>query len=216
MSKTNESTDIYDRYGMSRIIVDNDNLIDLDNPTNDEEIKNFIDTAYEFADKQSPTGTRTPSDVNRLEIKRKELKQMLSEMEEEKSQNQMNRESWEAHAARTQKRIRDDVKEDRSKQMTRLQEALKDPNIKDILLKVMTRRLTPDKAFHAIKANPGLNQEMMRLTLKGPGTGSGTGNKGGKSRVFRRKNKKTTSKSKRNARRTQRHRKSSTRRSTRK
>lgn len=212
MSKTNESTDIYDRYGMSRIIVYNDNLIDLDNPTNDEEIKNLIDTAYEFADKQSPTGTRTPSDVKLLENKRKELEQMLSEMEEEKSQNQMNRESWEAHAARTQKRIRDDVKEDRSKQMTRLQEALKDPNIKDILLKVMTRRLTPDKAFHAIKANTGLNQEMMRLTLKG----TGTGKKGGKSRVFRRKNKKTTSKSKRNARRTQRHRKSSTRRSTRK
>lgn len=216
MSKTNKSTDIYDRYGMSRIIVDNDNLIDLDNPTNDEEIKNLIETAYEFADEQSPTGSRSPDDVNLLENKRKELKQMLSEMEEEKSQNQMNRESWEAHAARTQKRIRDDVKEDRSKQMTRLQEALKDPNIKDILLKVMTRRLTPDKAFHAIKANPGLNQEMMSLTLKGPGTGSGTGKKGGKSRVFRRKNKKTTSKSKRNARRTQRHRKSSTRRSTRK
>ena len=124
--------------------------------------------------------------------------------------------SWKAYAARIQKRIRDDVKEDRSKQMTRLQEALKDPNIKDILLKVMTRRLTPDKAFHDIKANPGLNQEMMRFTLKGSGTGSGTGKKGGKSRVFRRKNKKTTSKSKRNARRTQRHRKSSTRRSTRK
>jgi len=152
MSKTNKSTDIYDRYGMSRIIVDNDNLIDLDNPTNDEEIKNLIETAYEFADEQSPTGSRSPDDVNLLENKRKELKQMLSEMEEEKSQNQMNRESWEAHAARTQKRIRDDVKED----------------------------------------------------------------KGGKSRVFRRKNKKTTSKSKRNARRTQRHRKSSTRRSTRK
>ena len=216
MSKTNESTDIYERYNMPRFIVNNDNLIDLDNPTNDEEITNLIDTVYEFADEQSLTGTRTPSDVNLVEIKRKELKQKLSEMEEEKSQNQMNRESWEAHAARTQKRIRDDVKEDRSKQMTRLQEALKYPNIKDILLKVMTRRLTPDKAFHAIKANPGLNQEMMRLTLKGPGTGSGTGKKGGKSRVFRRKNKKTTSKSKRNARRTQRHRKSSTRRSTRK
>ena len=205
-------TDIYDRYDMSRFTVNNDNLIDLDNPTDDEEIMNLINTGYKLADKKSPTGTRSPFDVEILEKKRKELEKTRSEMEEEERQNKMNRESWEAYAARIQERNRDYVKEDRSKRMTRLQEALKDPNIKDILLKVMPRRLTPDKAFHAIKDNPGLNQEMMRLTLKG----TGTGQKGGKSRVFRRKNKKKTSKSKRNARRTQRHRKSSTRRSTRK
>ena len=79
MSNQNESTaDIYDLYGMPRIIVDNDNLIDLDNPTNYEEIKNLITTAYELADEQSPTGSRTQSDVNLLENKRKELEQMLS------------------------------------------------------------------------------------------------------------------------------------------
>ena len=154
--------------------------------------------------------------------KRKELEKTLSITEEEERQNKMNRESWEAYAARIQERNRDYVKEDLSKRMTRLQEALKDPNIKDILLKVMERRLTPDRAFNDIKdlntqqafndikANPSLKEKMMSLTLKG------TGNKGGKSRVFRRKNKKTTSTSRRNARRTQRRRKSSTRRSTRK
>jgi hypothetical protein len=222
MSKTNESTDFYERFKIPSIIVDNENIIDLDNPTNDEEIMNLINTAYEVADKKINTGQRSPVDVKIVEKKRKELEKTRSITEEEERQNKMNRESWEAYAARIQERNRDSVKEDLSIRMTRLKEALKDPEIKDILLKVMNRTISKEQAFYDIKdlntqqafndikANPSLKKQMMSLTLKGPA------NTGGKSRVFRRKNKKTTSTSRRNARRTQRRRKSSTRRSTRK
>ena len=74
MAKTNESTDIYERYKIPNIIVDNENIIDLDNPTNDEEIMNLINTAYELADTKSPTGTRSPFDVKILEKKEKRIR----------------------------------------------------------------------------------------------------------------------------------------------
>ena len=92
-----------------------------------------------------------------------------------------------------------------------LKKALENSEVKELLFKVMKSNTTPQKAFADIKANPIFTENMMSLTLKGK--------RGGKSRIFRRKNKKTRSKSRRNAQRTQRtrrHRKSSTRRSTRK
>ena len=92
--------------------------------------------------------------------------------------------------------------------MNRLRQALQNPEVTDLLLKVMNHQFTPQQAFNSINAIPNLKKQMLSLTSKG--------SQGGKSRIFRRKNKKMTSTSKQKTRGTRRHRKSSTRRSTRK
>jgi len=91
--------------------------------------------------------------------------------------------------------------------MERLKEALKNSKVQDLLLKIMRRQMTPQQAFGAVTKHPKSKEQMMGLTLKGTN--------GGKSRVFRRKNKKMTSTSRRKVRGTRRHRKSYSRRSTR-
>jgi hypothetical protein len=203
-------------------VLHNDQVFNTEELENDEEIKKFIDIAYDYADTLSPTGSRSPHDVSMLEKEEKQLKEDLLKRKQQEAEDNAHSASWRTWADSKRKQINDSVKRDLSKRMTRLHEALKDPKIKDILLEVMNRTISKEQAFddikdlniqqafNDIKANPSLKNQMMSLTLKGPA------NTGGKSRVFRRKNKKTTSTSRRNARRTRRHRKSSTRRSTRK
>ena len=186
-------------------------LVNIHEPDDDEDIRQLINRAYEIADEISPTGTRTPLDMKILDEKKKELERDLRERNEEEDEAQAHSDAWQAWAAQERKKTELSVKREKLEKMKRLQEALKNPKIKELLLMVMNRQLTPQQAFAAIKDKPDLHKQMMSLTLKG--------RSGGKSRVFRRKNKKMTSTSKRNVRRTRhtrRHRKSSTRRSTRK
>lgn len=136
-----------------------------------------------------------------------ELAKREREIEEDKTRS----DAVQKWAKDQREKINQSLKLEKIDKMERLQRALKNPKVRDLLLKVMNHKITQEQAFADIKSNPDLKKQMMSLTLTGTGT-----RKGGKSRVFRRKNKKTRSKSRRNAQYTRRHRKSSSRRSTRK
>ena len=49
------------------ILTVGDTAIDTSNLENEEEIMRLIDIAYEIADDLSPTGTRTPNDIDNIE-----------------------------------------------------------------------------------------------------------------------------------------------------
>jgi len=207
---------IFDKYKIPDLVITDDNqMIDFSNPENEEEIGKLLNIAYEIADNESPTGKRTPFDIELIESRRLQLENELRERKKEEEESQAHSNAWQYWAERERQKTELSVKREKLKKMKRLERALKNEEVKVLLLKVMNREITPERAFDVIKANTKLNKQMMSLTLTGL---NGTRN-GGKSRIFRRKNNKTRSKSRRNVRRTQhtqRHRKSSTRRSTRK
>jgi hypothetical protein len=215
MSRVSETID---DYGIPSKILDDDKLIKTDNPIDDDEIMLLVNIAYNMADEISPTGKRTPNDIDKIERLKTQLEYELAERQREEEQDRAHRSAWQDWAEKQRQKIDQSLKTEKSEKIKRLQRALENSEVEVLLLKVMNKTLTREQAFAAIISNPGLRKQMLGLTLKGTGTGTGTRN-GGKSRVFRRKNKKTRSKSRRNVRRTQRtrrHRKSSTRRSTRK
>lgn len=196
------------------ILTVGDTAIDTSNLENEEEIMRLINIAYEIADDLSLTGTRTPNDIDNIEQLKKELENNLRESQKETEDDRLRSVAVQSWAEKQREKIDQSLKTEKLEKMKRIHDALKYPKVGYLLLKVMNKTLTQQQAFAAINSNPGLQKQMMSLTLKGTGTRNG-----GKSRVFRRKNKKTRSKSRRNAQRTQRtrrHRKSSTRRSTRK
>ena len=195
-------------------VFNNDKVFNTEELETNDEIMNWLQLALEHADDISPTGSRSPHDISMLEIEKKRLEQELEQRQQEETDAKKHSAVWRTWADSKRKQINDSVKRDLSKRMTRLHEALENPKVKDLLLKVMNRTISKEQVFDAIKENTELKEQIMTLTR--PISNRGKGNTGGKSRVFRRKNKKRTSTSKRNARRTQRHRKSSTRRSTRK
>ncbi len=185
------------------------------NVENDIEIMDLMNTAYQAADKYNLTKTRSPDVIQNLNELKNQLEKDLLDREKDKKEINEHRLAWQAWAERQGETRELSVKREKSEKMKRLQRALENPEVKDLLLKVMNRKITPQEAFDSIKANHMLKNQIQGLTLTGL---NGTG-KGGKSRVFRRKNKTTRSKSRRNVRRTQHtrtHQKSSTRRSTRK
>ena len=201
-------TDLYEKYKIPNEVLDDDTFIKTDELVDDDEIMDLLNYAYDKADEISPTGRRTPKQIDEIEQLKNQLKQDLRQRQKEAEEDRAHSDSVQAWADNERKKREDSVKREKIEKITRLQEALKNPKIKDLLLKVMNHELTPQQAFADIKGKTDLKEQMMSLTLKG--------RTGGKSRVFRRKNKKTTSTSRRNARRTRRHRKSSTRRSRRK
>jgi hypothetical protein len=215
MAGTNTNiNDELDRLS-NALVINNGIAINTGELQNDEEIKQLMEIAYEMADELSPTGQRTPFDIEMIETKRKQLEEELRQRTEEKEEDQKHRDAWQGWAEQQRKKRELSLK---IEQMNRLQEALKKPEVKDLLknpevtdllLKVMNHQFTPQQAFKSINAIPNLKKQMLSLTSKGTRTG-------GKSRIFRRKNKKMTSTSRRKVRGTRRHRKSSTRRSTRK
>jgi hypothetical protein len=200
----------------SAVVIDADSAINTGELQNDEEIKQLMDLAYEMADELSPTGQRTPFDIEMIETKRKQLEEELRQRTEEEEEDQKHRHAWQDWAEREREKTELSLKRE---QMNRLQEALKKPEVKDLLkkpevqdllFKIMNHEIKPQQAFEAIKTNPRLNEQMLSLTSQRKTK------KAGKSRVFRRKNKKMTSTSRRKVRGTRRHRKSYSRRSTRK
>ena len=194
-------------------VLHDDQVFNTEELENNEEIKKFIDIAYDYADDISPTGSRSPHDISILEKEEKQLKEDLLKRKQQKEEDNAHSASWQAWAKTQRQKINDSLKREKINEITQLQNALKDPKIKDILLKVMNRTISKEQAFDAIKEKTDLKEQIMTLTHP---LSKRVFGRGGKSRVFRRKNKKRTSTSKRNARRTRRHRKSSTRRSTRK
>ena len=177
------------------------------------EIMNWLQLALEHADELSPTGSRTPHDIEILEIEKKRLEQELKQRQQEEEEDNAHSASWQAWAKTQRQKINDSLKREKINKITQLQKALENPKVKDLLLKVRDRTISQKQVFDAINENTKLKEQITTLTRPISKRVTGTG---GKSRVFRRKNKKTTSTSRRNARRTRRHRKSSTRRSTRK
>ena len=210
MSRTGHETDIYNQYNIPRVVLNGDEFIEFDKPIDDEEIMELMNVAYQIADKSSPTGTRTPFDIEILETKKKQLEQDLLDREKEEKEYTEFRKAVQDNAEKERKKTELSVKREILERINRLQNALKNPKIKELLLKVINHKLTPQEAFDSIKANSSLKEQMMRLTLKGLGQGAG------KSRIFRRKNKKSTSRTRRSMRSTRRHRKSSSRRGMRK
>ncbi len=200
-------TNFFDKYGIIRTTINNNNtFVDRDDPESMQEILELIFMAYTNADKFSPRGgPRTIADLDTIQQKEQQLVEVLTNKQLEKEDDEAYSKLWQEWADRERKKR--DLSLNREK-MKRLHDALKNPEVKDLLLNVMKHKITPQQAFHDIKANPDLKNQIQGLTLNGK--------LGGKSCVFRRKNKKTTFKSRRNAQRTRRHRKSSTRRSTRK
>ena len=199
------------------IITVDDTAIDTSNLENEEEIMRLINIAYEIADDLSPTGTRTPNDIDNIEQLKKELENNLRESQKEIEDDRLRSVAVQSWAEKQREKIDQSLKTEKLEKMKRIHYALKYPKVGYLLLKVMNKTLTREQAqkqaFAAINSNPDLKKQMLSLTLKG------TEKLGGKSRVFRRKNKKMTSKSRRNAQRTRhtrRHRKSSTHRSRRK
>jgi len=190
------------------LVINNSIAINTGELQNDQEINELMEIAYEMADELSPTGQRTPFDIDMIETKRKQLEEELRKRTEEKEEDQKNSDAWKAWVEQQRKKRELSLK---IEQMNRLQKALENPEVKDLLFKVMKDEIKPQETFQAIKNDPELYKTMMSLTSIGTGT-----RKGGKSRVFRRKNKKMTSTSRRKVRGTRRHRKSYSRRSTRK
>jgi len=205
-----EIINILQEYDIPLTILDDDVLINTYEPINHEEISLLMNVLYQAADKRSPTGRRTPADIERLINIQKVLEKSLNEREEQEMNDQQRSNSVQAIAEQERKKTETSVKQEIKEKMNRIHQALQDPRIKGLFYKPDTTRMPikPEDAFADIKSKPELEKQMMRLTLRG--------RRGGKSRVFRRKNKKTRSKSRRNAQYTRRHRKSSTRRSTRK
>jgi len=198
----------------STVIVHNDSIIDPGELQNDEEIMRLMDLAYQMADEVSPTGQRTPSDIDMIELKRKQLEEELRQRTKEEKDDQKLRDDWQYWAQREREKTELSLNRE---QLKRFKEAVKNPRVKDLLLKpkvqdlllkIMRRQMTPEQAFGAVTKDPDLKKQMMGLIYQGT-------KKGGKSRVFRRKNKKMTSTSRRKVRGTRRHRKSYSRRSTR-
>jgi hypothetical protein len=204
---------LYDKYDIPDGVLNNDEIIKTYELVDDDEIWYLLNFAYDKADEISPTGRRTPEQIDEIEQLKKELEEDMRQRQKEAEEDKAHSDSVQAWADTQRKKREDSVKREKIEKITRLQEALKNPKIKDLLLKVMNRKITPEQAFADIKANTDLKGKIMSLTYPTKYRGTRIG---GKSRVFRRKNKKTTSTSRRNARRTQRHRKSSTRRSRRK
>jgi predicted transcriptional regulator len=210
MSRTGHETDIFNKYNIPSTLLNDNELIETDKPIDDEEIMELMNVAYQIADKSSPTGTRTPFDIEILETKRKQLEEDLLDREKEEKEYTEFRKAVQDNAEKERKKTELSVKREILERINRLQNALKNPKIKELLLKVINHKLTPEQAFASIKENSSLKEQMMRLTL------NGVGKRGGKSRVFRRKNKKSTSRTRRSMRSTRRHRKSSSRRGMRK
>ena len=191
-------------------------MINTYEPINYEEISLLMNVLYKAAD-ESPRG-RTPADIERLINIRKVLEKSLYEREQQEMNAQQRSNSVQTIAEQERKKTEISVKQEIKEKMNRLHQALQDPRIKGLFYKpdATRMRLNPEDAFDYIKANPDLKNQIQGLTFIKRET---TKTSGGKSRVFRRKNKKMTSTSKRNVRRTRhtrRHRKSSTHRSTRK
>ena len=192
-------------YGIPSLILDDDKFIKTDDPIDDGEIMLLVNIAYTMADEISPTGKRTPNDIDKIEQLKNQLNNEMLERKREEEQDNEHSKAWQIWAE--QQRKKRELPEKRE-QMNRLRQALQNPEVTDLLLKVMNHQFTPQQAFNSINAIPNLKKQMLSLTSKG--------SQGGKSRIFRRKNKKMTSTSKQKTRGTRRHRKSSTRRSTRK
>lgn len=210
MSRTGHETDIFNKYNIPSALLNDDELIETDKPIDDKEIMELMNVAYQIADKSSPTGTRTPFDIEILETKRKQLEQDLLDREKEENEDTEFRKAVQDNAEKERKKTELSVKREILERINRLQNALKNPTIKELLLNVINHKLTPQQAFASIKENSSLKEQMMHLTL------NGVGKSGGKSRIFRRKNKKSTSRTRRSMRSTRRHRKSSSRRGMRK
>jgi hypothetical protein len=207
-SADEEIINILQEYGLPSVILDDNELINTYQPNDNSEFRILMNALYRAADVKSPTGIRTPSDIKKLEKIERIIARNITERQNQQNESNLHSESLQNWAERERQKTELSLN---IAKMKRLHDALKNPEVKDLLLKVMNRKITPEQAFAAIKANTGLNKQIMSLTLKGK--------LGGKSCVFRRKNKKTTFKSRRNAQRTRhtrRHRKSSTRRSMRK
>jgi hypothetical protein len=210
MSRTGHETDIFNKYNIPSTLLNDNELIETDKPIDDEEIMELMNVAYQIADKSSPTGTRTPFDIEILETKRKQLEEDLLDREKEEKEYTEFRKAVQDNAEKERKKTELSVKREILERINRLQNALKNPTIKELLLNVINHKLTPKEAFASIKENSSLKKQMMRFTL------NGVGKSGGKSRIFRRKNKKSTSRTRRSMRSTRRHRKSSSRRGMRK
>jgi len=211
----NEIIKILTEYELPEVLLDNDVFIKTYEPKDDEEIDLLMDALYIAADKRSPTGTRTPANVERLINIRNKLhdeleKRKYDEIAEEKRSENL-RQNVALNAQRDHERVLLSVRNEKIEKMKRLKEALKNPRVQDLLVKIRMRQMTPQQAFEAVKSNPEWNEQMKQTTLQ-----ETRKIKGGKSRVFRRKNKKMTSTSRRKVRGTRRHRKSYSRRSTRK
>lgn len=214
MSGTNFK-DALDTLTDARLITD-DISIDTGELQNNEEIMLLMDFAYEMADELSPTGTRSPDDIKLIESTKKQLQDNLARKTQDEKSDEEYSKAWQLWAEQQRKKSESFLTQDKREKMNRLQDALKNPKVQDLLkkpkvqdllLKIMTRQMTPQELFANAKESPYFRKAMSLVTLQGT--------KGGKSRVFRRKNKKMTSTSRRKVRGTRRHRKSYSRRSTR-
>jgi len=199
-------------------VINGDTAFDIGELQNNEEIMLLMDFAYEMADELSPTGTRSPHDIKLIESTRKQLEDNLARNTQDENSDKEYSKAWQLWAEQQRKKSESFLTQDKREKMNRLQDALKNPKVQDLLkkpkvqdllLKIMTRQMTPQQTFGAVTKDPYSKKQMMGLTLKRTKIG-------GKSRVFRRKNKKMTSTSRRKVRGTRRHRKSYSRRSTRK
>jgi len=204
---------ILEEHEIPLFLLDDDEFIKTYEPKDRDEIDLLMNALYIAADRKS-AGQRTPENINRLTNISRILEADLNERKQHEIDDQERSESRKQNAAQTaerhRKRIEKSVRNEKIEQMKRLQEALKKPEVQDLLVKIRMRQMTPQKAFGAVKSKSEWNEQMMQTTLQGTRTKTG-----GRSRVFRKKNKKMTSTSRRKVRGTRRHRKSYSRRSTR-
>jgi len=210
-----EIINILDEYEFPFFIIDNDEVITTYKPKDNEEIDLLMEALYIAADRKSD-GQRTPENIDRLTKIRHILDAELKERERDEIDEQERSKIRQKKAAQTAEQDRErtelSVKKEKIEKMERLKKALENTQVQDLLFKVMNNRIKKEEAlFGAVTKNPKSKEQMMGLIYQGTRK-----RKGGKSRVFRRKNKKMTSTSRRKVRGTRRHRKSYSRRSTRK
>jgi len=208
-----EIINILDEYEFPFFIIDNDEVITTYKPKDNEEIDLLMEALYIAADRKS-AGQRTPENIDRLTKIRHILDAELKERERDEIDEQERSKIRQKKAAQTAEQDRErtelSVKKEKIEKMERLKKALENTQVQDLLFKVMNNKIKKEEAlFGAVTKHPKSKEQMMGLIYQGT-------NKGGKSRVFRRKNKKMTSTSRRKVRGTRRHRKSYSRRSTRK
>ena len=91
-------------YGIPSLILDDDKFIKTDDPIDDGEIMLLVNIAYTMADEISPTGKRTPNDIDKIEQLKNQLNNEMLERKREEEQDNEHSKAWQIWAEQQRKK----------------------------------------------------------------------------------------------------------------
>ena len=132
-TEDDELAAIFSDYGVPPVFINDDDVeIITSEPKTDDEIRMWMTALYEGADRKSPTGTRSPYDMEILDETKKKLERRLREIIKERYDAQADSDAWQAWAAQERDKTKLSVKREKLEKMNRLKKALENPEIKDL------------------------------------------------------------------------------------